>query len=154
MRIIRSVLTLVMALVAFGGITAVSALPAQASTAAISCSGSVTDRFAHPSGLGELVIYYNSTNGGTNSACFYHRGAAAGVAAPTYVIIHRCAETSGEGGPCTIRATGGPDSGNFSSYAGPVGVTGTANYCVAAYGHIDWRGTRYALNSGRQGCPN
>lgn len=124
---------------------------------AVSCSGSVTFRQAvnyAGSAIGELIIYYNSSNGGTNSACFYHRGASYNVAAPTYVKIFRCAERSGEGQACTPTASSSPDSGNFQKFAGPVGVTGTSNYCVAAYGDIQWRGALYYVSSGRQGCPN
>ncbi len=124
------------------------------STKAVSCSGTITYSRTHPSGLGELVIYYNSSNGGTNSACFYHRGAAYGHAAYTYVEIIRCTQRSGEGQACTPATNPDTDGGSFEYYAGPVGVTGTANYCVGAAGYIDWRGTRYILTSGRQGCPN
>lgn len=156
----RSFKTFVVAgLLGLAAITAVAA-PASASAEpagdpsaqAISCSGTITYSRTHSSGLGELVIYYNSTNGGTNSACFYHRGAAYGVAAPTEVQIFRCRETSGEGGACTPTVSPPPDRGNFEYYAGPVGVTGTANYCVAAYGEITWRGTTHWIRSGRQGC--
>lgn len=130
---------------------------ADPSVLAVSCSGSISFRRTvyEPAGpIGELIIYYNDSNGGTNSACFYHRGASDGVSAPTYVRISRCAERSGEGQSCTPTATSPPDSGNFQKYAGPVGVTGTRNYCVAGYGHIEWRGSRYAVSSGRQGCPS
>ncbi|MDT7840337.1 hypothetical protein, partial [Streptomyces justiciae] len=82
--------------------------------------------------------YYNSSNGGTNSGCFYHRGPFYGVAAYTYVTIYRCSQRSGEGQVCNTVASGGVDDGNFSYQAGPVGVTGTANYCVGAIGWITW----------------
>ncbi|MDX3189991.1 hypothetical protein PV458_16415 [Streptomyces sp. MN03-5084-2B] len=126
----------------------VSAAPA---SAAVSCSGTISydDSIA---GIGELTIYYNSTDGGTNSACFYHRGAAVGVAAPTYVRAYRCLESSGEGQPCTIDRSSTADLGNYAYYAGPRGVTGTASRCVAAVGYIDWNGYRYQISSGRQGC--
>ncbi|MEU4555453.1 hypothetical protein [Micromonospora violae] len=44
------------------------------------------------------------------------------------------------------------DNASYAYYAGPRGVTGTANYCVAAYGEMDWNGTTYWINSGTQGC--
>jgi hypothetical protein len=124
------------------------------SQAAVACSGTVTYSKSYPATnpVGELTIYYNSTNGGTNSACFYHRGAAYGVAATTEVQTFRCAERSGEGQACTATASSSVDRGSYRYYAGPRGVTGTANYCVAAYGEIVWGGSTYWIRSGRQGC--
>ncbi|MGV9913383.1 hypothetical protein [Streptomyces tendae] len=116
---------------------------AQAAATAISCSGSVTARYyANYPGVGvvgELIVYYNSTNGGTNSACLYHRGPASGVAGDTNVEIRKCSQTSGEGRSCTMIGWDG-DRGNYSSYAGPVGVTGTANNCVSVRGWVEYRG--------------
>jgi hypothetical protein len=134
-----------------GIVVATAVVSAAPASAAVSCSGTISydDTI---SGVGELTIYYNSTNGGTNSACFYHQGAARGVAAPTYVQAYRCVETSGEGQPCTIDRSSGPDLGNYAYYAGPRGVTGTADRCVAAVGYIDWDGYRHVIKSGRQGC--
>ncbi|MGC4748140.1 hypothetical protein ACLQ28_21145 [Micromonospora sp. DT201] len=148
MRHVRRVFALLLALVTTGGAFVVlTASPAQA---AVSCSGTIT--YSRTYGPGELTIFYNTSNGGTNSACFYHKGAAYGVAAPTYVRAYRCTEQSGEGQPCTIAASSSADFGNYAYYAGPRGVTGTANYCVAAIGYIDWQGYRYQVSSGRQGC--
>ncbi|AOS62658.1 hypothetical protein [Actinoalloteichus hymeniacidonis] len=150
-----SLLAAVGIMLTMGGFTTASANTSEnPETAAVSCSGHITYSRTHPSGLGELVIYYNSSNGGTNSACFYHRGAAYGVPANTSVQIVRCTQTSGEGQACTADQTSRRDTGNFSFYAGPVGVTGTAARCVAAAGYIDWNGVRYSMSSGRQGCPN
>ncbi|RBJ10093.1 hypothetical protein DRA43_02995 [Micromonospora provocatoris] len=125
---------------------------APAAQAAGSCSGTITYSQVQSSGLGELVIYYNSSNGGTNSACFYHRGPAYGKSAPTFVQIYRCAERSGEGAHCTRSGGADTNSGDFSYYAGPVAVTGTANYCVEAVGYIGWAGQRHQIYSRRQGC--
>ncbi len=116
--------------------------PAQAATTAISCSGTVTARYyaSYPGVgvVGELIVYYNSTNGGTNSACLYHRGPAYGVASDTAVNISKCAQTS-PGSGCT-RIGYDQDRGNYSSYAGPAGVTGTANNCVTVTGWVGYRG--------------
>ncbi|MEU6203085.1 hypothetical protein ABZ814_05785 [Micromonospora musae] len=149
----RVLAAILLGLVTLGTTQVVTAGPSQA---AVSCSGTVTYARQIPSSnpIGELVIYYNSTNGGTNSACFNHRGASYGVSATTAVSIVRCAERSGEGQACTPTAGPVTDAGNYAYYAGPVGVTGTANYCVAAAGNITWKGTFYSLSSGRQGCPN
>lgn len=153
MRMVRRAWIMILGMVLFAGVTVAVAAPAQA---AVSCSGTLSySRTISKVGggsIGELAIFYNTTNGGTNSACFYHRGVSYGVAAPTYVRAYRCAETSGEGQPCTVVASSTPDSNNYAYYAGPRGVTGTANYCVAAIGYIDWGGYRYTISSGRQGC--
>jgi hypothetical protein len=145
LRMLASMLS-VAAIVLTTGV--VSAAPA---SAAVSCSGTITydDTIA---AIGELTIYYNSTNGGTNSACFYHRGVAYGVTASTYVRAYRCVETSGEGQPCTVDRSSTPDLGDYAYYAGPRGVTGTAHRCVAAVGYIVWNGSPYLISSGRQGC--
>ena len=142
------------AVLATAGTTGLAAAaPAQAAT---SCSGTVTYSETVPrtgSAVGELVIYYNTSNGGTNSACFYHRGAAYGVMTLTGVQVVRCSQRSGEGRTCTIAAISAPDEGDYKYYAGPVGVTGTANYCVAARGWIQWgSSTVYTVDSGTQGC--
>ncbi|WP_165942505.1 hypothetical protein [Micromonospora sp. KC721] len=128
-----------------------AAAPAQA---AVSCSGTVTYSKTVPSSnpVGELVIYYNTSNGGTNSACFYHRGAAYGKSALTGVQIGRCAQQSGQGRPCDFTALSSPDEGTYSYQAGPVGVTGTANYCVSAKGWIAWGGRVYTVDSLTRGC--
>ncbi|MEV6624350.1 hypothetical protein AB0M83_44275 [Amycolatopsis sp. NPDC051106] len=129
---------------------AVTAAPANA---AVSCSGTKTYNDSRGAlGLGELTIYYNSADGGTNSACFYHLGALYGVAAETYVRIERCVETSGEGQYCTPDRSSSPDTGNYKYYAGPRGVTGTAHRCVAAVGWVYWGGEYYGISSGRRGC--
>ncbi|MEV8065037.1 MULTISPECIES: hypothetical protein [unclassified Streptomyces] len=139
-------------LVALTGATFFIASPAQAAT---SCSGTVTyDGTVSRSGsvIGELVIYYNSSNGGTNSACFYHRGVSYGVSAKTEVQIYRCSQKSGKGDACYIAAVSPLDSGSYAYNAGPVGVTGTANYCVSAIGSVVWSGKEYYVDSGTQGC--
>ncbi|MBB5920629.1 hypothetical protein FHR81_001659 [Actinoalloteichus hoggarensis] len=117
------------------------------------CSGWVTYSERLANGLGELVIYYKSSDGGTNSACFYHLGKMYGVAAPTAVRIERCLETVGAGAPgCTRDFPADVDSGNFSYYAGPVGVPGTADRCVRAVGEIVVDGRRHHIDSYRRGC--
>ena len=136
------------------GAGTVTASPAEA---AVTCSGSLTyAKTLHTSSgsaIGELDIYYNTSNGGTNSACFRHRGASYGVAALTAVRIFRCSETSGAGqSACNVTAQSSIDTGNYSYYAGPRGVTGTANNCVWASGYIYWKGVRYEGVTNRRGC--
>ncbi|MBV9822486.1 MAG: hypothetical protein JO144_09620 [Actinobacteria bacterium] len=113
-------------------------LTAPQASAAVSCSGTITyDHTFNYNGSPavELTIYYNSTNGGTNSACLYHRGAYYGVAKHTEVQIHRCSQRN-PGSVCSYTASSPVDSGNFAYQAGPVGVTGTASYCVTAEGSM------------------
>ncbi|MGW6647448.1 hypothetical protein [Streptomyces iakyrus] len=136
----RRALVLLASLAALMSANLLAPTPAQAAT---SCSGTVTHSQpikipGRSTVVGELTIYYNSSNGGTNSACFYHRGPSYGVAAKTYVAIYRCAQTSGEGQTCRNTTAGDIDEGKYSYQAGPVGVTGTANYCVGAQGWIEW----------------
>lgn len=145
--ILRRALVLSASLVALFGLVSVPA-----AQAAVSCSGTVTAR--KYIGYAELVIYYNFSNGGTNSACLNHLGESYGVSRPTSVQIFRCAERSGQGQACTVTASSPRDSDSYSCYAGPVVVTGTANYCVAASGSILWNGDTQYINTGRQGCPN
>lgn len=148
----RQVFSALLGLLTIGAFLVVTGAPSQA---AVACSGTVAWTYEYPvsNPVAELTIYYNSTNGGTNSACMYHRGSAYGVATRTSVKISRCAETSGENTlPCTVTASSTTDNGNYAYYAGPRGVTGTANNCVWAYGEIEWGGTTYWINSGRQGC--
>ncbi|GGM78150.1 hypothetical protein GCM10011609_12410 [Lentzea pudingi] len=126
--------------------------PAQASDigTAASCGGSETYK-ASVGGVGQLKIFYS---GGSNNACFYHIGAAAGKAAETFVDIYKCTETSGEGqAGCTFSQYDSDGPGNWQSYAGPATVTGTANVCVLATGYIKWGGKIHEVYSGRQGCP-
>lgn len=151
-RYLRRAALLAAGLATIGAAGLVAAEPAQAAT---SCSGTVSySKTVSRSGsaIGELVIYYNTSNGGTNSACFYHRGVAYGVGTLTGVQIARCSQRSGEGQTCDITALSTPDEAGYGYYAGPVGVTGTANYCVAAKGWIVWGTTAYTVDSGTQGC--
>ncbi|MFF7978317.1 hypothetical protein ACFZDK_04180 [Streptomyces sp. NPDC007901] len=152
MHSIRRAMVFLSSLLMLAGAGLFLASPAQAAT---SCSGTITyDGTVSRSGsvIGELVIYYNSSNGGTNSACFYHRGVSYGVAASTSVQILRCSQTSGTGDACHIAATSPVDQGSYSYQAGPVGVTGTANYCVSAIGDVWWGGKDYYVDSGTRGC--
>ncbi|MET7893632.1 hypothetical protein [Streptomyces mirabilis] len=152
MHSIRRAMVFLSSLVMLTGATLFLASPAQAAT---SCSGTVTyDGTVSRSGsvIGELVIYYNSSNGGTNSACFYHRGVSYGVAADTSIQILRCSQTSGTGNVCNPTASSLDDRGSYSYQAGPVGVTGTASHCVSATGGIVWGGTDYYIETGTRGC--
>jgi hypothetical protein len=154
MRIRRLLVSAGVPLMVMAGLTVVTAPVASAAT---SCSGTITfDRTYNVGGnpVAELTIYYNTTNGGTNSACFYHRGAYYGRSEPTAVRIYRCTQhTASPGSPCTIAVASALDSGNFAYYAGPVGVTGTANYCVAAEASMRLtNGDVLEVGSGTRGC--
>lgn len=152
MHVLRRVLAVFASVALLAGVSLFASSTAQAAT---SCSGTITyhQSVSHNgSAIGELVIYYNSSNGGTNSACFYHRGASYGVSATTSVEIYRCLQKSGTGGGCTVDASSRIDKGSYAYNAGPVGVTGTADYCVYAYGYVNWAGHEYSVSSGTRGC--
>ncbi|MGV9913389.1 hypothetical protein [Streptomyces tendae] len=143
MKLSRRISSILAILVSLAGANLFASQSAQAATSAISCSGTVTARYTSSlSGygvIGEMIVYYNSSNGGTNSACVYRRGAAEGVASTTYVFIDKCSQTSGEGRTCSPIAQDS-DSGSFAYYAGPAGVTGTANNCVSVHGGVGFKG--------------
>ena len=138
--------------------TGLALADAPQAAAATSCSGTITyDHTYNVNGnpVAELTIYYNSTNGGTNSACLYHRGAYYGKAEPTAIQIYRCTQqASAPGSPCTIAVASRVDSSNYAYYAGPVGVTGTANYCVAVQASMGLTGGgELQVGTGTRGCP-
>jgi hypothetical protein len=161
MRVLRSALALLA--LAAGVLAGGAALPsaAQAQTAG-SCSGSVTfsQTVSGPGGtIGELIVYYKSSNGGENTACMYHRGRSVGVKSLTEAHIEACRETSGRGQPgCTVLAVPKPMTDNgpppYGQFAGPVQVKGVQDRCVYASGWLDYAGTRYRVQPlGRMGCP-
>jgi len=130
-----------------------SVATADHASAATACSGTKTFVFT-AKGKAQLVIYYNSSNGGTNSACMYHLGSYYGKAERTTVQIGRCTTWSGpEGKSCTLDKLSKVDANKYKYYAGPRGVTGTAKRCVWAKGtmHLT-NGKTLVLVSGRQGC--
>jgi len=83
--------------------------------------------------IGELDIYYNSSNGYN---CAYTRRTAdmAAKSMDMQVTISSCQETTAGGG-CTATNTV-TDDGMYSEYAGPVGVY-AKGHCIAATGVID-----------------
>lgn len=158
MPAVRRALSVTSALVlAASGLLVVNAPLA---SAAVSCSGSITwdhtykDSAGNP--IAELTIYYNSSNGGTNSACLYHRGSYYGKTEPTAVQMLKCQEADSAAGSqdCTVIAKSSADVNNYAYYAGPRGVTGTDTHCVVAIGDMELtNGTLRSFNSGTQGCP-
>jgi len=125
-------------------------------SAAVSCSGTITyDHTYNHNGnpVAEVTIYYNTSNGGTNSVCLYHLGAYRGKAEWTAVTMERCTQhTAPAGSDCHIAAYK-TDADNYSYYAGPVGLTGTANYCVDANGYMNLDdGTYLGIDTGTRGC--
>jgi hypothetical protein len=140
----------VLAAVLVGAVTA----PAPAN-AASSCSGTITWASSlKKEPRAQLVIYYNSSNGGINSACMYHAGSTYGKPYTTVVEISRCQASSHSGGVCTVDRTSRLDEDLYSYYAGPVGVTGTARRCVVAWGTILLpKGGLIRIDSATRGCP-
>lgn len=122
--------------VAFGAVT-LSAIPASA-THSSSCSGSLIATEPVINDRGQLIananIYYSSANGGTNCMKVVLASGHAGITHNMQALIHVCNVRS----PCQTYSDTSPtrrdgDSGNFSSYAGPVHVTGTDGRCIRLY---------------------
>ena len=156
-------------LVGLLSLTALIAPSGASAQTAGSCSGHLTFRQAvylgntanpthPPTMIGELRVYYSPGAGGTNTACFYHRGPAVGVSSRTSVTIEKCRESVGNGkSPCTKLTTmTDPDVGTIKSYskfAGPVRVIGTNRHCVYASGYLFYQGKPYRVQpTGRFGC--
>jgi hypothetical protein len=131
------------------GVILLSVTPAQADD----CGGDLIYRskaFYNGAAVGELVVYYNASNG-NNCARFNHLGAAYGVTAHTYVALFKCSTTN-PGNGCGSALDGQSDEGNFAYYAGPVRVQAPHN-CVQAVGYVHWQGAdRYADTNGVIGC--
>lgn len=104
--------------------------------------------------IGQLVMYHDPVNNGTDSACFFRLGPAKGVSTHTYVQIRLCNEKSGPGLVCTTKGIidrDGPK--NYSQYAGRVNVSPSEEVCSSAYGYVVWQGVMYDVASNRQLCP-
>ncbi len=136
-RMRAALLTLTM-VVSTAGLVLTGSAPAEAA----SCSGTLIRSYPVTSKtngqkIAELNIYYNSANGGTNSACMTHTNAAYGKNLSTGVRIWKC----GSYYNCnTVDPLGGGwaanDEGLYAYYAGPVKVTGTKSRCIAVYAYI------------------
>jgi hypothetical protein len=117
----RKFLRAFVATVLFGTCLVVGQLAtAPAASAATSCSGTITWASSlKKEPRAQLVIYYNSSNGGTNSACMYHAGSTYGKALSTEVEISRCEKGYDESDSfCFTDKTSRTDSGKFKYYAG------------------------------------
>ena len=127
---------------------------APAASAAKTCSGTITWASSlKKEPRAQLVIYYNSSNGGTNSACMYRAGSTYGKALSTEVEISRCESGYDESDTfCYTDKTSRTDSGTFKYYAGPVGVTGTKSRCVVAWGTIISGSKLIRIDSNPEGC--
>lgn len=128
---------------------------APSASASTSCSGTITWASSlKKQPRAQLVIYYNASNGGTNSACMYHAGSTYGRALRTEVQISRCEKGFTERDTyCYTDKSSHTDSGRFKYYAGPEGVTGTKTRCVVAWGTIiTSSGDLIRIDSDPEGC--
>ncbi|MBJ6639685.1 hypothetical protein H4K36_20780 [Streptomyces sp. DHE7-1] len=92
-----------------------------ASAAGYGCSGSQIDSYnttANGDVWATAYLYYSSANGGTNCAVLVARKYA-GVSHYMTVAINKSGSSTWKG-----------NDGAFSSYAGPVTVTGTDGHCI------------------------
>ncbi|WP_100839609.1 hypothetical protein [Kitasatospora fiedleri] len=126
-------------LMLLGGIS----LAPQASAAdTYGCSGSLVGTYdlktdnGTGTKYGELYLYYSSANGGTNCAAAVDTHFASGVTKYQAVYLWRCVAGTHAGDFCSYDQSDS-DDGNFTWYAGPAKVTGTANRCVMVYGRVD-----------------
>ena len=115
----------------------------QRTAAALAC-GTSTTAVRTISGIGQLVVTYNSCNG-YNSARMNHIDNTYGQVAWTTVSLVKV-DRAGNwlSNPVT-------DSGWYRLYAGPVSVYAPAN-CVRAQGSITWYGAQYNVDTGPVGC--
>jgi len=122
-------------------------LPGQAPAAhaaSVSCGslGSLIESdnfYSNGTKIGELDVYYN---GSTGNNCAYTRsgGPTWGVSKSMLVQIQACAQTSPS--PNCNAIAWDQDDGNYSYYAGPVGVHGQG-HCIFASGEMNWNGHLY-----------
>ena len=98
---------------------------------------------------GYLNLYYNSANG-YNCAETTSASATYGKNKFMEVTLFVCKETSPSDN-CTLLSTNKPyfdsDTGNYSYYAGPVGVYGKG-HCIEANAEIIWNGYSPTINTG------
>ncbi|SOD85179.1 hypothetical protein SAMN06272765_2585 [Streptomyces sp. Ag109_G2-15] len=134
---IISVLSVLFSLFGFALITAPSA-----SAAGYGCSGSLVDnhpiRTTENVTYGNLYLYYDSSTGYNCAVAVKNSAGGAGTASKTTVSIFRCTAGASTGDACTTDASD-DDSGNYSSYAGPVKVY-APNRCIRLYANI-WHPT-------------
>ncbi|MEU6918920.1 hypothetical protein [Streptomyces olindensis] len=120
-----------------------------ASAAGYGCSGNLIDTYSVKTDggtkWGVLNLYYSTANGGTNCAAVVDTYWGTGTTKLMVVNIWKCRAGTTPGGTCLIDQQD-HDSGNFSSYAGPVSVTGTASRCIHVDGTI-WNPSRTAAAS-------
>ena len=94
--------------------------------------------------LGYINVYYNSANG-YNCAETTSSSTTYGLNKDMEVSLTVCTQTS-PGNTCTSISDNKPyndyDGGNYSYYAGPVGVYGKG-HCISIYGQINWNGHDY-----------
>ncbi|MER8073138.1 hypothetical protein ABTZ59_33250 [Streptomyces sp. NPDC094034] len=139
MRRAISVLSAVFAML-IGGI----AFAPTASAAGYGCSGNLIDSYdVRTDGgtkWGVAYLYYSTANGGTNCAAVVDTYWGTGTTKLMVANIWRCTAGTQPGGTCYIDQQS-HDDGYYTSYAGPVSVTGTANRCIHVDGTI-WNPSR------------
>jgi hypothetical protein len=117
------------------------------------CGGNLIFRKAAIAGgtvVGELVVYYNPSNG-NNCARFNHLGPAYGVTTYTEVKLVKCS-TVNPGSGCGTALVINIDPDQYAYHAGPIRVYSPQN-CVTAEGRIHWNGAdRIVSTGGVIGC--
>ncbi|MGW1711407.1 hypothetical protein ACWCP8_39780 [Streptomyces sp. NPDC002206] len=110
-----------------------------AGAAGYGCSGNLIDTYdvktSNGVKYGVVYLYYSTANGGTNCAVTVDTYFGTSTSKDMSIFIGRCAAGSSAGSSC-FQDQYTSDTGNYSWYAGPRSVTGTANRCVTLNGVI------------------
>lgn len=136
----RKLATVLASALTFAGFTFAAAPAAHA--AGYGCGGSLIDSYdVRTNGgtgtkYGTLYLYYSTANGGTNCVATVDTYFGTGVKKYMEAYIWRCVAGSKPGQFCGTDQDD-HDTGNFTSYAGPASVTGSASRCIRVYGRID-----------------
>lgn len=105
----------------------------QVRSSLLSCRGTVISKVVVKDGskpAGELTVYAQPARNTTAVACFKHVGTTKGKRLPTSVALVSAKS------PTAKPAVEVVASGNFVSYAGPVGISNVKGACVQAAGVI------------------
>ncbi|WP_409470910.1 hypothetical protein [Streptomyces sp. HC307] len=115
------------------------AIAPTASAAGYGCSGNLIDTYNVKTSsvvkYGVVYLYYSTADGGTNCAVTVDTYFGTSTTKHMAIFIGRCAAGSTPGSACS-QDQYTSDSGNYTWYAGPRSVTGTANRCVTLNGVI------------------
>ncbi|WP_326608898.1 hypothetical protein OG949_00515 [Streptomyces scopuliridis] len=132
----RRMITVFCSVVAFLASLLLLSPSAGAATAAYGCGGSLIDSYPMKRGSstwGYVYLYYSTASNGTNCAVAVDTRFGTGTTKYMAISINRCVAGAQPGSWCNTDALD-HDEGEFTTYAGPAKVTGTAARCVRFVG--------------------